>query len=281
MYRLQDFFIGDYPITEYFGANPAIYTARYNIQGYPGIRIGCPTLTPILSTSDGFVLETGFEEAGKGKYITIVHDGYLTTYGHLNDILVQKDEKVTSGQLIGHSNQSGLTESPCLYFGIAPCDGGGTKTVENGYSGYIDPMGDEVEWDVKNLKEPVTKNDLLDKMTLDSHEYAVLNAQATNYKVLISFLKQKTTFDEVLKGAGRAPVNLDLTPDDSAGGEAVTFYLSTIADDFEELNTTIEELQKTPQKLQPVVPSPTIPLVKGDSFLVKLKSAIKRFIFAD
>lgn len=249
MYRLSDIFIGDYQVVEYFASNPAVYNARYDIQGYPGIRISMPSLTPILAGADGFVVETGFEEAGKGKFITLRHEGFLTTYGHLNDILVQKDERVVSGQLIAHSNQSGLTEIPCLYFGVAPCDNAGTKTEDNGFGGYIDPLGELVDWDVKDIKEPVTKAELLDEMKLSSKEYSILSAQATNYKVIISFLKQ-TSFEDFLKEAGRVPVNLDLTPDDSTGGESVTLFLRALDEEYNNLNKRVEDLEKEIEEIK-------------------------------
>jgi hypothetical protein len=280
MYKLGDVFIGDHPIIEYFGSSPAIYNARYGLQGYPGLRVKCPSLTPVLSGADGFVLETGFEEAGKGRFITIVHDGYLTTYGHLNDILVQKDEKVIAGQLIAHSNQSGLAEFPCLYFGIAPCDGAGTKTLNNGYGGYIDPLDDtQVQWEVKNLQEPAIKSEVLDKMTLDPKEYTTLNAQATNYKVIIAFLQQHTGFDEYLKEVGHAPVNLNITPDDSAGGEAVSLYLHALSEEFEKMEQTINELTKESEV--PEKPAEEVaPVVKKKpNFLTQLSSALIGFFW--
>lgn len=278
-FKLGDIFIGEHSPVEFFGANPPVYIARYNLQGYPGIRIKMPSLTPILSGADGFILETGFEEAGKGKYITIVHDGFLTTYGHLNDILVQKDERVVSGQLIGHSNQSGFTDIPCLYFGVAPCDNTGKKTEDNGYGGYINPMGDLITWEVKNLKEPVTKGETLDKMTIPSAEYTTLMAQSANYRVIQGFLKQ-TDFDDFIKEAGRLPINLDLTPDDTTGGESVVLYLRSLADEFDNMYNQIKEL-KTAAKATPIKVIGKIekPIEKGKSFLVRLLVGLRDFVF--
>lgn len=277
-FKLQDIFIGDFPIVEFFGANPATYIARYNIQGYPGIRVKMPSLTPILAGSDGFVFETGFEEAGKGKFITLVHEGFLTTYGHLNDILVQKDERVVAGQLIAHSNQSGLTDIPCLYFGIAPCDNAGTKIDSNGYGGYIDPMGDHVTWDVQNIKEPVTKGDVLDRMTLSSQDFTALSAQATNYKVILGFLKQ-TDFDDFIKEAERLPINIDTTPDDTTGGESVVLYLRSLADEFDRMHHQIKELSTINKPVATIIEKVEKPIEKGKSFLIRLLVGVRDFIF--
>lgn len=287
MIRLSDFFIGEYPIAESFGENTPVYVARYNIQGYPGIRIKCPTNTLVLAAADGFVLETGFEEANKGKYVILQHNGFQTVYGHLNSILVQVDEKLVAGQLLGHSNRSGLTDIECIFFGVIPTDAAGHKTQDNGYNGYIDPMGDEIEWNAKNLKEPVVKSDVIDEMKLTSREYAVLNAQATNYKVLVSFLQQQTTFDEFLKEIGHAPVNLTLTPDDSAGGEAIISYLTEMANHFEELNGTIAQLESKVNETQPQAAVDEIlrdipnPVIKKKGFLSRWKQALLNFALTD
>lgn len=293
MYRLSDIVIGDYPISEFFGANPATYSARYNIKGYPGIRFKCPTRTPILAGAAGYVLETGMEEAGKGKFITLVHDnidqGFLTTYGHLNDILVQKGERVSSGQLIAHSNQSGLAEYPCLYFGIAPCDSAGTKSLDNGYGGYIDPMGNDVEWDIKNLTEPLTKAEAAQQITISSDEYSILNAQAANYRIILNFLKAQTMFDDYLKEQSRAPINLQANPSDPEGGHAAVLYLSSVADDVDELDRELEEMrtkvdgtdESNKKEIQfPKDPiQPEMPLVKKPNLFIRFMHGIKRFIF--
>lgn len=270
MYRLGDCFIGDYVVSEFFGSSPAVYNARYGTQGFTGIRIKCPTLTPILSAADGIIHEVSFEEAGKGKFIVIIHDGFKTTYAHLNDQLVEKGQTVIAGQLIGHSNQSGLAEYPCLYFSVTPCDAAGNNTEDNGYNGAIDPLGPEISWDVQNLKEPNTRANTEEKMTLTPKEYAALNAQATNYRVIVSYLKQKTEFDSFLVEQGRTPVSPEMTPDDPKGGEAVNLYLDTIADEFESLTDEITSLtgEEPPEE----------DIVKKDSYLVRFFHGVKRFI---
>lgn len=278
MFRVSDFCIGDYPVTENFGDNPAIYSARYNLQGYPGLRVKMPSLTPILAVAPGFVFEIGFEEGGKGKFITLVHDGFLTTYGHLNDILVLKDEKVISGQLIAHSNQSGLAEEPCLYFGIAPCDPAGTKTEQNGFDGYVDPLdSNRVQWDIKSPTQPVTKADTQDKITIQTNEYSALVAQATNYKIILAMLQDQTSLDEFLQEEGQSPINIATNPQDSSAGNKITSYLATVSDGFDVLEKEIEELKKTDPQAQ-VLEEP-LPLVKKNSFFVRLKHELGRFIF--
>jgi len=267
MYHLNDIFIGDFPVSQYFAANPEVWNARHGLQGCPGLIFKCPTLTPILSAAPGYVLETGFDSAGKGKFIVIVHDGFLTTYGHLNDILVQANDQVIGGQLIAHSNQSGLAEFPCLFFGLAPCDKAGTKTEKNGYDGYIDPLNDNlVEWNIQGLKEPVTKPETAEKFEIDSKEYTSLTTQATNLKMIINFLKKETTFDDYIKEIGMSPVDLTTNPNDSTVSEKVNDYLSKIAEEMEQYEEEEPEVKTE------------LPLAKEESFLSKLWHGFKEFI---
>ncbi|HEX9059145.1 MAG TPA: M23 family metallopeptidase [Clostridia bacterium] len=276
MIHLSDIFIGDFPVAEYFAANPEVYTARFNLQGCPGIRFKCPTLTPILATAPGYVLETGFEEAGRGKFITLVHDGFLTRYSHLNDILVTANEKVIAGQLIGHSNQSGLTDFPCLLFEVAPCDKAGNKTEQNGYGGAIDPLNDNlITWDIRGLKEPITKQATAETMEISSEEYATLSAQATQLKVIINALKKEFTFDDYIQEIGEEPVDLTTNPSDSTIGQKVHNYLTTIAEEME------KEEQELPQETKEVAQTelPVIPLAKPEPFLLRLWHGFSKFLF--
>lgn len=268
MIHLSDCFIGDYPIGEYFAANPEVYNARYGLQGCPGIRFKMPSLTPILAAAPGYVLETGFDSAGKGKFIVLVHDGFLTSYGHLNDILVEPNQQVIAGQLIAHSNQSGLCEYPCLLFEVAPCDNAGNRTEKNGYNGAIDPLNDTlVEWDIQGLKEPATKQETSEKIEIDAKEYSAIIAQATNLKLIINFLKKETTFDDYIKEIGMTPVDLTTNPNDATAGEKVNDYLASIAEEIEEMEEKAPEI------------APELPLAKEEPFLTKLWHGITKFIF--
>lgn len=185
-FLLGDIYIGDYPVTQRFGDHPEVYNARFGLKGHNGEDIGVPMLTPILAAANGFVSEVGFDPDGYGNYIKIVHEGYLTLYGHLNDVTVALKDKVVSGQLIAHSDDSGFSDGPHLHFGVAPCDVAGNKTEQNnGYSGYIDPNGDRCHWEIMNLNEPVTASlpipseELMDNVTKSL--YAQLVTKSTNW----------------------------------------------------------------------------------------------------
>lgn len=155
-YLLSDIFIGDFVITQRFGSNPAQY-AKFGLRGHNGIDFGCPTGTQIVSAADGLVIETGYDPTGYGYYIKVKHDGYLTLYAHLSQIIAKQGEQVLAGELIGLSGNTGNSTGAHLHFGVAPCDDNGLKTQSNnGYSGYIDALSKLCQWSLKNLTAPVT-----------------------------------------------------------------------------------------------------------------------------
>jgi murein DD-endopeptidase MepM/ murein hydrolase activator NlpD len=56
---------------------------------------------------------------GYGNLVVIEHElGYYTLYGHLQEILVEIDDNVDSGQIIGRVGATGRTTGPHLHFEI-------------------------------------------------------------------------------------------------------------------------------------------------------------------
>ncbi len=88
---------------------------------HTGIDILLPTGSPVHSTGDGVVLETG-RNSGLGKYIKIQHHatGYVTVYGHLSDIpkTTKRGKKVMRGEQIGLSGNTGLSTAPHLHYEV-------------------------------------------------------------------------------------------------------------------------------------------------------------------
>ena len=54
-----------------------------------------------------------------GNYVVLRHDdGMSSLYAHMNDISVTKDQKVSTGQIIGHVGTTGMSTGPHLHFEI-------------------------------------------------------------------------------------------------------------------------------------------------------------------
>jgi len=125
------------PITQLFGENPDFYK-RFGYAGHNGIDYGIPNGTPIKAAASGTVASVAFENGGYGNYVKISHmDGskqYFTYYAHLASAAVSAGQKVTTGTVIGYSNNTGASTGPHLHFGLK-IDG-----QNPAYKGYVDPM---------------------------------------------------------------------------------------------------------------------------------------------
>lgn len=187
--KLQDIFIGDYPITQYFGGNAAAY-AQFGLKGHNGVDWGMPTGTLLISGADGVIMETGSDPTGYGNYLKILHDGFLTIYAHLKELRVKRGDRVVTGQLVGISDNTGNSTGPHLHFGVAPCDASGNKTeASNGYTGYIDPFGNRVTWEIKNISKPVEPSTQPTTPTTPAND---VNAKkGTQVDKVLTFLKSK------------------------------------------------------------------------------------------
>lgn len=82
-----------------------------------GINIAMPVGTEILAASDGTVTYVGNEVKGYGQLVLIRHKAkWVTLYGHVGKIWVEKGEAVTRGQHIANAGQTGDAVEPQLHF---------------------------------------------------------------------------------------------------------------------------------------------------------------------
>ncbi|MFC6276273.1 peptidoglycan DD-metalloendopeptidase family protein [Psittacicella hinzii] len=102
------------------GFNP---TRRHPVTGrvtpHNGIDFGIPIRTPIYAPADGVVSKVTYQANGAGRYIVIQHNKtYSTVYMHLSEFRVSVGQKVSRGQLIAFSGNSGRTTGPHLHYEI-------------------------------------------------------------------------------------------------------------------------------------------------------------------
>jgi murein DD-endopeptidase MepM/ murein hydrolase activator NlpD len=82
-----------------------------------GINLAVPEGTSVKSAEDGEVIYSGNELKGYGNVVLIKHaDGWVTVYAHASDLLVNKGDKVTRGQIIARAGATGSVTQPQLYF---------------------------------------------------------------------------------------------------------------------------------------------------------------------
>jgi murein DD-endopeptidase MepM/ murein hydrolase activator NlpD len=101
------------------------------IQAYgnrnDGVNISVPLGTEVKSIEEGEVAFAGSQLSGYGNMILIRHpNGYVSAYAHNSELIVKRGDKVTRGQTIAKSGQTGNVASPQLHFelrkGSAPVD---------------------------------------------------------------------------------------------------------------------------------------------------------------
>lgn len=112
-------------VTQWFGGsefakrNPGIYGGR---AYHPGIDMGTPRGTAIHAPLSGTVRATGNTDLvpgcySWGKWTLIDHaNGLSTLYAHQDVISVSPGQKVTTGEIIGYTGNTGYSTGPHLHF---------------------------------------------------------------------------------------------------------------------------------------------------------------------
>lgn len=118
-------------VTSSFGEERSIPEAK-NASKHNGLDFDLKTGTKVFSVDDGEVVISG--ESDYGITVTVKHSWGKTVYGHLSKTDVEKNQKVTKGQVIGEAGNTGQSTGSHLHFGIKP-----EKNSENMIDGFIDP----------------------------------------------------------------------------------------------------------------------------------------------
>jgi len=108
-------------INSYYGnrKHPFLGIKKY----HHGIDIDSKINNPVMATATGYIEEVQYKKHGYGNYIIINHgNGYKTRYAHLNKIIVQKNDIVNQGSIIGYSGKSGMATGPHLHYEIIDGD---------------------------------------------------------------------------------------------------------------------------------------------------------------
>ena len=88
-------------------------------QQNDGINLSVPEGTPTKAAEDGVVTYAGNAIKRYGNLVLVRHpNGYTTTYAHLSELLVKRNDPVKRGQVIARSGQTGGVTSPQLHFEV-------------------------------------------------------------------------------------------------------------------------------------------------------------------
>ncbi|EQA62883.1 M23 family metallopeptidase [Leptospira alexanderi] len=88
-------------------------------EHHSGVDFASAEGTPIYATAPGIVVESGQSSGGLGKNIRINHlNGIFTVYGHCSQILVEKNQIVKRGDLIGLVGSTGKATGPHVHYEV-------------------------------------------------------------------------------------------------------------------------------------------------------------------
>ncbi|MGI6245599.1 MAG: peptidoglycan DD-metalloendopeptidase family protein [Pseudochelatococcus sp.] len=92
-----------------------------------GINIAVPEGTPVKAAEGGVIAYAGNELKGYGNLVLIRHDnGWVSAYANNGELKVKRGDKVSRGQTIAKSGQTGNVTSPQLHFELRK----GSKPVD-------------------------------------------------------------------------------------------------------------------------------------------------------
>lgn len=99
------------------------FREKHPVHGSPRWHFGqdfaCPAGTEVYATGAGVVAYAGNQRDGFGIKVVIEHGyGYRTIYGHLSEYNVKRGQKVSRGDFIGLSGNTGTSTGPHLHYQI-------------------------------------------------------------------------------------------------------------------------------------------------------------------
>ncbi|MCH9807562.1 MAG: peptidoglycan DD-metalloendopeptidase family protein [Alphaproteobacteria bacterium] len=95
----------------------ARFGARPDGTHNDGVNFAVPVGTDVHAAEDGVVAYAGSELRSYGNLILVRHDnGWVTAYAHNSKLLVQRGDKVTRGQVVAKSGNSGQVDQPQVHF---------------------------------------------------------------------------------------------------------------------------------------------------------------------
>lgn len=94
-----------------------VLTQRFH-SGHNGLDFGIPTGTPVQSTMNGKVVYAGWNNQGYGNLVIVENGAYRTYYAHLSEVPVRIGDRVSAGDTIGLSGNTGNSTGPHLHYEI-------------------------------------------------------------------------------------------------------------------------------------------------------------------
>jgi murein DD-endopeptidase MepM/ murein hydrolase activator NlpD len=100
------------------GFGMRMHPILHRVMMHEGIDIVADVGTPVHASGQGRIVFAGVK-GGLGLAVEIDHGfGYRTIYGHLSKILIKKGSKVSRGDVIAKTGNTGLSTGPHLHYEV-------------------------------------------------------------------------------------------------------------------------------------------------------------------
>lgn len=104
------------PISRSFGTSRNLLSDEERVHG--GLDIAANKDEPVRATAYGVVARAGVNSS-LGRYVDINHqNGYVTRYGHLSEVLVERRKRVKRGEVIGLVGMTGKTSGYHIHYEV-------------------------------------------------------------------------------------------------------------------------------------------------------------------
>ncbi len=104
-------------LTASFGKR--IHPFYKGLTQHNGVDYTVPEGSRVFATADGVVKDTGKRSSSSGITVTIDHgNGYETRYNHLGSVKVNRGQRVSRGDIIALTGNSGLSLLPHLHYEV-------------------------------------------------------------------------------------------------------------------------------------------------------------------
>jgi len=120
-------------LTDGFGYRRDPFT--HQIRFHYGADFSAPTGTPVFVSADGTVTKA-HRVPGFGKVVEVDHGyGFTTVYGHLNDYIVRRGQRLKRGDQIGYVGNTGRSTASHLHYEVR-VKGRPVDPLDYFYEGY-------------------------------------------------------------------------------------------------------------------------------------------------
>ena len=115
---------GEFVLVSPFGNRRSPFTKEMEL--HPGVDLAAAVETPVHATADGVVAFAGEYPLGRsavwwrhGNLVMLEHGaGFVTVYGHNNNVHVRQGQKVRRGDLLATVGKTGWSPNPHLYYEV-------------------------------------------------------------------------------------------------------------------------------------------------------------------